>query len=78
MTPPTVFQQVAERKGWRWSPPHGGYINENHRDNYDREGRYIGDSWASYRVADDAEEACFFDGIENEAEAHDHLAREMA
>lgn len=77
-TPQTPYQQVAAKKGWTWSPPHGGYINEAHRDNYDREGRYIGNSWASYKVADTAEEACFFDGIETEAQALNFLALEAA
>lgn len=57
----TVFRKAAEALGWKRSAAHGGWISEGHR----RQG--IG--WDSYKVAMDAEEACFWDGIETEAQA---------
>lgn len=61
----TAFKSAAEVLGWRWSSAHDGYISEGHR-NRPGEDR---NSWGSYEVAADAEEACFWDGVETEAAA---------
>jgi hypothetical protein len=54
------YRMAAELLGWKWSAAHGGMISESHRN---------GPEWSDYSVAMDAEDACFQDGIENEAEA---------
>lgn len=54
------YTKAAELLGWKWSNAHGGFISEGHRN---------GSEWKDYFVADDAEDACFHDGIENEAQA---------
>lgn len=63
-----VWKTRAAKNGWVFSPAHGGYINEARR----RQGL----GWDSYIVADDAEEACFFDGIETEHAALSALDKE--
>jgi hypothetical protein len=54
------YQKAAGLLGWKWSDAHGGLISESHRK---------GPDWADYFVAEDAEDACFQDGIENDAQA---------
>lgn len=54
------YQKAAELLGWRRSDAHGGMISESHRKAPD---------WSDYFIAMDAEDACFQDGIENDAEA---------
>jgi hypothetical protein len=62
----TPYQKAAELLGWKWSHAHGGLINEGHRN---------GPDWSVYFVATDAQDACFQDGIENDAEAAAYVAR---
>lgn len=57
----TLWIEVADLNGWRWSKAHDGYINECERK---------GPNWADYVVAPDAREACFLSGIETCREAH--------
>ncbi|NNU59706.1 hypothetical protein [Ochrobactrum soli] len=59
------YKAAAKILGWRWEPAYDGYIHENRRN---RPGTRPID-WDSYEVAEDAEEACFWDGIETEAQA---------
>ena len=61
-----IWKKAAAKLGWSWSAAHNGYISESER--------FPGDGWASYVVALDAEEACFFGGVETETEAR-KLAR---
>lgn len=65
----TNYKAAAELLGWKWSPAHNGYISENHRNRpgEDRNG------WGSYDVAADAEEACFWEGIENDMAARRYV-----
>lgn len=56
----SVYDKAAEALGWRMSQAHGGLINEGHRR---------GPEWKDYFVAHDAEDACFQDGVENDAQA---------
>ena len=55
-----VYRKAAGLLGWVWSHAHGGYINDRYRDRPNTSPN----RWDSYRVADDAEEACFWDHIE--------------
>lgn len=56
----TQYAKAAAILGWRQSHAHGGLISESHRS---------GPEWKDYLVAVDAEDACFQDGIENDAQA---------
>lgn len=57
---PGDYDKAAEMLGWRVSHAHGGLINDRYRDRPNTRPN----EWASYRVADNAEEACFWEGIE--------------
>lgn len=70
----SIFQQAAEQLGWKWSPAHDGYISEGHRNRPGEDPH----SWGSYKVAADAEEACFWDGLESEIEAAKVIATHTA
>jgi hypothetical protein len=59
------YQKASELLGWKWSDAHGGLISEGHRK---------GPEWSDYFVAEDAEDACFQDGIENDAEASAYVS----
>lgn len=59
----TIYAEAAGALGWFWSSAHNGYIHENHRRNRGAP------SWSDYVVAANAEEACFLDGVETDAEA---------
>lgn len=52
-------ERLAATLGWRFSPAHDGWINEQHR-------AALGDGWGSYEVAADIEEALFWSGIETD------------
>lgn len=56
-----AYRQAAMLLGWEWSPAHAGYITERHR------GPGLG--WDSYEVQNTAEDACFADGVETDADA---------
>lgn len=64
-----IYKQAAAALGWNWSAAHDGFISENHRD------RNGDPKWSDYKVASDAEEACFWDGIETEADALHEINR---
>ncbi|WP_315921511.1 hypothetical protein [Mesorhizobium sp. SP-1A] len=64
-----MYKQAAAALGWNWSAAHDGYISENHR------ARNGDPKWSDYKVASDAEEACFWDGIETEADALHEINR---
>jgi hypothetical protein len=70
--PGAIYRLAAEALGWRWSDAHAGYISESHRDN---PGHEHDGSWQSYKVCEDAEDACFIDGIANPEQAATLLAR---
>ncbi len=55
-----IFAKAAEMRGWKLSQAHGGYINERYRNRPGEDPT----SWGSYEVADTAEEALFWDGVE--------------
>ncbi|NTF18109.1 hypothetical protein G6L37_06800 [Agrobacterium rubi] len=65
----TSYVKAAAILGWKWSDAHGGLISESHRN---------GPEWKDYFVALDAEDACFQDGIENDAEAADLVRQREA
>lgn len=60
-----VFAAAAKALGWRFSHALGGYIHESHRNRPGEDPN----GWGSYEVADDAEEACFWEGIETLGQA---------
>jgi hypothetical protein len=66
----TVYTQVAEALGWKWSHAHGGFINERYRDNPGHENE---NSWQSYWVCECAEDACDRDDIATEEQAANFL-----
>lgn len=55
-----IWHKTAVALGWRWSNAHDGYINETHKNQRD-EKRH---TFETYLVTGDAEQACFYDGIE--------------
>lgn len=63
-----VWFNTARSLGWRFSPAQDGYIHEGHRD--EDEGK---SGSRPYKVAPDAEHACYWDGIETIAQAHKRL-----
>ena len=69
MTEPSVFKRAAVKLGWRYEPAYGGWINEANR----RQPPAGGSDFDTYEVADTPEEACYFSGYEDEAEAAAYL-----
>lgn len=68
MTVAKIYSDAAKLLGWRWSAAHNGFIHGGHlRPNCDR------NSWSSYHVAADEEDACFISGIETDREASDYV-----
>ena len=61
-------EKLAAALGWRFSPAHDGWINENHRET----GK---DGWGSYEVAADIEEALFWSGIETDEDMRSAIDR---
>ncbi len=61
-----AYSRAAELLGWKWSAAHGGLISESHRK---------GPDWSDYFVADDSEDACFQDGIENDTQAAAYVSK---
>lgn len=59
-----IWVRASEQVGWRWSAAHAGFINEN-----EKKASTPGGSWSDYRVAADAEDACFISGITTIEEA---------
>lgn len=62
-----VYGRAALHLGWKYSSAHGGWISESHRNRPGEDPN----GWGSYEVADDAEQACFREGIETIDQARD-------
>jgi len=64
-------EKLATALGWSFSPAHGGWINEAHRNRPGEDPNGYG----SYEVADDIDEALFWSGIEADEDMRSAIDR---